>query len=72
MNFGNRGNSQENSKKDRLSKDCFISEIFVAQLYMQILDCLHCSDLIFKNTTAYIGRVYVVDNVDLSPDFVCF
>ena len=36
MNFGNRANSQETSKKDRLSKDCFISEISGTQPYMQI------------------------------------
>ena len=37
MIFGNRGNTQLHAKKDRLSKDCFIAEIFGTQLYMQIL-----------------------------------
>ena len=35
--FGNRGNTQLHAKKDRLSKDCLIAEIFSTQLYMQIL-----------------------------------
>ena len=34
--FGCRGNTQLHAKKDRLSKDCLIAEIFSTQLYMQI------------------------------------
>ena len=36
MIFGYRGNTQLHPKKDRLSKDCFIAEIFSTQPYMQI------------------------------------
>ena len=35
--FANRGNTQLDAKKARLSKDCLIAEIFSTQLYMQIL-----------------------------------
>ena len=36
MIFGYRGNTHLHSKKDRLSKDCFIEKFFGTQPYMQI------------------------------------
>ena len=57
VNFGRRGKSQKHYKKDRLLKDCFISEISGTQPYMQIPSQRYIKSIDFapKTVNSQIG-----------------